>query len=162
MHTSAREDLEKQSPTRDTRMGLLAILGAVVFTLALTSCGKNSSAKFKQYYVHGEQLYEKHCRNCHQADGSGLRRVYPPLNTSDYMKNNFDNVVCLIRYGKSGEIFVNGQEFNQPMHGVTGLTDIEIAEITTYIYNTWSHERGLLEVKDATAILAACKDRGEK
>lgn len=133
------------------------IVIVISISLGLAACGKNSSTRFKQYYVHGQQLYVKHCSNCHQVDGSGLRRVYPPLNTSDYMTKNFEEVVCMIRYGRSGEMFVNGKEYNHPMYGVSSLTDIEVAEITTYIYNTWTHERGLLEVKDASSILAACK-----
>jgi mono/diheme cytochrome c family protein len=153
---------EKEPPTRGTRLTWRLTVAAVALSFGLMACGKNSSAKFRQYYVHGEQLYEKHCSNCHQADGSGLRRVYPPLNTSDYMKNNFHDVVCLIRYGKRGELIVNGQQFNQAMYGISNLTDIEVAEITTYIYNTWTHDRGLIDVKEATAILATCKDPDQK
>ena len=153
---------EKESPRRFIHLTWRLAVAAAALSFGLTACGKNSSAKFRQYYVHGEQLYEKHCSNCHQTDGSGLRRVYPPLNTSDYMKNNFNEVVCLIRYGKRGELFVNGQQFNQTMHGISNLTDIEIAEITTYIYNTWTHERGLIDVKETTAILAACNDPNGK
>lgn len=140
-----------------THSFVFLIATVIAFSIGLVACGKNSSARFRQYYVHGQQLYVKHCSNCHQVDGSGLRRVYPPLNTSDYMTKNFEDVVCMIRYGKTGEIFVNGKEYNHPMYGVSSLTDIEVAEITTYIYNTWTHDRGLLEVKDASAILAACK-----
>lgn len=126
-----------------------------VFALLLTGCGK-TSAKFDQYYVHGERLYTKHCSNCHQVDGSGLGRVYPPLDTSDYMQNNFRDVLCLMRHGKRGELVVNGESFNQAMPGIPSLTDLEIAEIATYIYNTWSHKRGIVEVRDVTEILMDC------
>ncbi|MEX1241900.1 MAG: cytochrome c [Cyclobacteriaceae bacterium] len=122
----------------------------------LCGCGKNSSPKFTQYYVQGEKLYLKHCNNCHQADGTGLGRVYPPLNISDYMENNFADVICLMRHGKTDEVIVNGQQFNQPMQGVTTLSDLEIAEIATYIYNTWTHDRGIVEVKEAAEILGNC------
>jgi len=128
----------------------------IAFCVVLSACGKGTSPKFKQYYVQGEKLYQKHCSNCHHKDGSGLGRLYPPLNTSDYMENNFSDVVCLIRHGKTGEIFVNGLQFNQPMPGIPTLSDLEIAEITTYIYNSWGHERGLVEVKDISAILSDC------
>jgi mono/diheme cytochrome c family protein len=126
--------------------------------LLLAAC--NESPKFKQYYVQGEKLYKTHCINCHQADGTGLGKVYPPLNNSDYMRNHFEDVICLIRYGKSGELIVNGIQFNQPMPALPALTDLEIAEIATYIYNTWEHEHGIVEVKQATAILDACTDPG--
>lgn len=131
---------------------------AIAFSgLLLMRCGKTTSAKFKQYYVHGEQLYTKHCSNCHQPDGSGLGRVYPPLDTSDYMEKNFSDVLCLMRHGKTGEVIVNGESFNQAMPGVSSLTDLEIAEIATYIYNTWSHDRGIVEVKDVSRIVATCQ-----
>ena len=120
------------------------------------SCGKNSSPKFRQYYNQGEQLYLKHCSNCHQKDGSGLGRLYPPLDSSDFMEKQFTQVICPIRHGKSGEIIVNGEQYNQPMPGILTLSDLEVAQIATYIYNTWTHERGLVEVKDASAILKDC------
>ena len=97
--------------------------------------------------VQGRELYNIHCSNCHQPDGSGLRGLYPPLNPSDYMEQHFEEVICLIRNGKSGEIVVNGKTYNQPMPGIPTLTDLEVAEIASYIYNSWGHERGLIDVK---------------
>ena len=141
------------------RFALIFFAILFAFCFLLLTCGKKSSAKFNQYYVRGEQLYLKHCSNCHQVDGSGLGRVYPPLNTSDFMENNFEEVICLIRFGKSGELMVNGEQFNQPMQGISTLSDLEIAEITTYVYNTWTHERGIVEVKDASKILGNCQSR---
>ena len=129
---------------------------AVSCFILLAGCGKNPSPKFTQYYVQGEKLYGKHCSNCHQPDGSGLGRLYPPLDTSDYMDENLADVICLIRYGKEGELVVNGRQFNHPMSGITTLSDLEIAEIATYIYNTWTHARGIVEVKAAAQMLKDC------
>jgi cytochrome c551 len=126
-------------------------------TLTLFSCSESKSVKFQQYYVQGEQLYTKHCSNCHQANGAGLGLVYPPLNQSDYMKKNFEQVICLMKYGIRGEIIVNGKTFVQPMPGVQSLTDLEIAEIATYIYNSWEHQRGLVDVSETNSVLTNCK-----
>jgi len=126
-----------------------------LLTIVNASC-QRQSPKFRQYYVQGEILYRQHCTNCHQQDGSGLGRVYPPLNTSDFMEENFDEVICLIRNGISGEILVNGISFNQAMPPLPRLTDLEVAEIATYIYNTWDHQRGIIDVKDASRILQRC------
>jgi cytochrome c551 len=119
--------------------------------------GNSSSTKFRQYYVQGEQLYLKHCSNCHQKDGSGLGLVYPPLNKSDYMNEHFNDVICLIRNGIEGELVVNGKTFNQPMPGVHSLSDLEVAEIATYIFNTWGHKKGMIDVKDVVVLKAQCK-----
>ena len=136
------------------------MLAAVV--LVSISCRNNqedgrSSVKFDQYYVKGEALFTAHCSNCHQNNGAGLGRVYPPLNESDFMDKNFEQVVCLIRNGKSGEMVVNGKSYDQPMPPFHSLTDLEIAEITTYIYNSWSHNRGLVDVKTVSRILEKCE-----
>lgn len=138
--------------------GVLLLL-AYLFLISCNPKAENSqqrSTKFQQYYIQGEQLYIQHCSNCHQKNGKGLGLVYPPLDTSDYMNSHFNDVLCLIKNGKSGELLVNGKSYNQAMPGIPSLTDIEIAEIATYIYNTWTHDRGIVDVSDAASILKTC------
>lgn len=125
------------------------------FGCSFSSSDKNG-VKFTQYFNKGEQLYFKHCSNCHQKDGSGLGLLYPPLKDADFMKNK-NEVICIIKNGKEGEIIVNGKQFNQQMPAMPALTDIEIAEIATYIYNSWTFNEGLIEVKDVSAILDNCE-----
>jgi cytochrome c551 len=143
-----------------TRRALFALaVSGFCFLFSCSGAGKNdkqNDPKFQQYYNQGELLFQKNCSNCHQKDGSGLGRLYPPLDTSDFMKKNFEDVICLIRYGKKGELIVNGVTFNQPMPGIPSLTDLEIAEIATYIYNSWSHQRGLVEVTEVSALQKNC------
>ncbi|QOI96254.1 MAG: cytochrome c [Flammeovirgaceae bacterium] len=126
-------------------------------SLLFVGCGHSQEKnKFTNYYRQGEQLYIKHCSNCHQPNGTGLGRVYPPLHQSDYMKNNFKAVICLMKNGIDGPLLVNGKEFNQAMPGVPTLTDLEIAEIATYIYNSWEHKRGLVDVAEVSNVLREC------
>lgn len=75
------------------------------------------------------------------------------------MKSNYNDVICLIRNGTSGEMFVNGKQYNQPMPGIPTLSDLEVAEIATYIYNTWSHKEGIIEVKEVSRIMEGCADK---
>jgi mono/diheme cytochrome c family protein len=125
--------------------------------IALLSCEQaQNKNKFTNYYNQGKQLYTKHCSNCHQPNGTGLGRVYPPLHQSDYMNTNFESVICLMKNGIDGKLMVNGKEYNQPMPGIPALTDLEIAEIATYIYNTWEHQRGLVDVSEVSRVLRNC------
>lgn len=146
---------------RGVRHRRVLIFLASLFLAGLSlgcSNSKTSEAeiKFKQYYVQGEVLYIKHCSNCHQADGTGLGRVYPPLKQSDYLQKNFEDVICLMKYGKEGEIVVNGVSYVQAMPGVMSLTDIEIAEIATYIYNSWGHQKKDITVQQVSSIIRSC------
>jgi cytochrome c551 len=118
---------------------------------------KDTSAKFSQYYNRGEELYRQHCSNCHQKDGTGLGLLFPPLNKSDYLDKNLDGVLCLMRHGKSGELIVNGKNFNKEMKGIETLSDLEIAEIATYIYNTWENERGMIDVGYVSNAMQTCE-----
>ena len=74
------------------------------------------------------------------------------------MEQHVEEVICLIKNGISGEIIVNGQSYNQPMPGVASLTDLEIAEIATYIYNSWGHDKGIIELKLVTKTLVECSN----
>ena len=127
----------------------------VLFGLWLVSCSQGDP-KFQQYFVEGQQLYLKHCANCHQKDGTGLGRVYPPLASSDFMEVHFDEIACLIKKGRRGVITVNGNDYVQAMPGVVSLTELEIAEISTYIYNSWGHKRGLIDAKQVSQSLQPC------
>ncbi len=121
------------------------------------STGHLESVKFQQYYVVGEQLYNKNCSNCHQKSGEGLGLLYPPLSKSDFMDNNVEKVFCLMKYGVSGEISVNALHYNKPMPGIPSLTELEIAELSTYIYNTWGHHKGIIETEQVVQVINACE-----
>ncbi len=131
----------------------------LIFLFFFISCRRAQpphSVKFQQYYAQGEVLYGKHCSNCHQKSGKGLGLVYPPLDPSDYLEKNFSSVLCQMKYGKKGEMIVNGENYNQPMPGVRSLTELEIAEIATYIYNTWGHDRALVEITEVRHAMEKC------
>ncbi|WP_017730555.1 c-type cytochrome [Nafulsella turpanensis] len=116
-----------------------------------------AALKFRQYAVQGQILYQQHCTNCHQQDGSGLGELIPPLAQSDFLLNNKGHALCIIRHGMEGPVVVNGVQYNQPMPANPALTDIEIAEIATYILNSWGNEGGFVSVQEAEERLNQCK-----
>lgn len=61
-----------------------------------------------------------------------------------------------MKYGLDGEIQVNGISYNQRMPGVLSLTDLELAEIATYIYNSWGGERGMIDSRDVPGLIDSC------
>lgn len=115
-----------------------------------------TKTRMQQYYRMGKTLYITHCTNCHQADGKGLGTLYPPLAKSDYLMKDPVKTVCLIKNGIQGEIVVNGITYNQPMPAHDNLTNIEIAEIITYISNSWGNKSGLHEVNTIEKAADSC------
>lgn len=155
-------------PYKLNKAGLFSI---VIFSLILFSCGryeefKNSATenypdakmqKYAKYMIQGKQLYTTHCSNCHQENGDGLGKLFPPLAKSDYMLADIPRSICAIKNGLKGEIEVNGKLYNQAMPALDRLSNLEIAEISTYIYNSWGNEKGMIEIETVEESLSNCK-----
>jgi len=118
---------------------------------------QRTKIRLRQYMAAGKRLYSLHCANCHQLDGKGLARLYPPLKGADYLKQNKKEAICGIRYGQKGEIFVNGVMYNQEMPGIPGISELEIAEIATYIYTEFADTVQIITLNQVKEILATCK-----
>jgi mono/diheme cytochrome c family protein len=120
--------------------------------ITISSCQSEEKIKLEQYYIGGKEVYELNCANCHQKDGKGLKNLYPPVAGSDYLKDK-EKVIYILKNGLSGEILVNGKKYNQPMPANNQLTNLDIAEVVTYIYNEWNAETKITEVKDVAKVL---------
>jgi len=120
--------------------------------ITISSCQSEEKIKLEQYYIGGKEVYELNCANCHQKDGKGLKNLYPPVAGSDYLKDK-EKVIYILKNGLSGEILVNGKKYNQPMPANNQLTNLDIAEVVTYIYNEWNAETKITEVKDVVKVL---------
>lgn len=125
--------------------------------ISLTSCQSKEELKKEQMVINGGELYLQHCANCHQANGSGLGDLYPPIKGSDYLVNR-EEIICLIRNGISGDMVVNGKTYNQAMPANRNLYDLDIASIMTFIYSEWEGEKGVIEADFVRKTLENCEN----
>ena len=88
----------------------------------------------------GKQVYDRTCLACHQANGEGLENAFPPLANSDYLNADVDRAIGVVLNGQTGEITVNGKKYNGVMTKQT-LTDEEVANVLTYVYNSWGNNK---------------------
>jgi mono/diheme cytochrome c family protein len=137
-------------------MRIAGALATLVSLLSILSCQSDEEIKRQKYITEGIRIYQTNCANCHQKKGEGLAALYPPIAGSDYLANK-NSVICLTRYGQQGPIVVNGKRYNRLMPAQPQLSDLEVAELVTYIYNEWGGETKLTGVKEVTPILKACK-----
>ncbi|HAZ26710.1 MAG TPA: cytochrome C, partial [Algoriphagus sp.] len=84
----------------------------------------------------------------------GLGKLIPPLNESDYFKESIHRSVWIMKNGQKGEIIVNGEAYNQAMPANPQLTALEISQISTYLYNIWGNEEGVISSKDVEKFLS--------
>ena len=88
----------------------------------------------------GKQIYSQTCFACHQGEGQGIAGAFPPLAKSDYLNADVDRAIGIVLHGKTGEITVNGEKYNSVMTAQT-LTDEEVANVMTYVYNSWGNNK---------------------
>ena len=113
----------------------------------------NLSGKGLQYFTNGKKLYTAYCSNCHTAQGTGLGRLIPPLAQSDYLLDDLKRAAVIIKYGQKGPIVVNDVAYNQPMPANPKLTHLEIAEIITYITNSWGNSAEAMTIESVKEAL---------
>jgi nitrite reductase (NO-forming) len=112
----------------------------------------------------GQQLFAGTCSVCHQANGEGLANVFPPLAKSDFIASEVKRLANIVLGGLSGKVTVNGKDYNSVMPPMNQLNDDEVANILTYVLNSWGNPGGAVstdDVKKARAGTAPAKGQAE-
>jgi mono/diheme cytochrome c family protein len=128
----------------------------ILATTLLASCQNAEELKSEQYFVEGYQLYTTNCSNCHQADGKGMSNLYPPLAGSPALSDK-SLIACVIKNGMKDTILVNGKVFNRPMPANPKLTEIEIAEIVSFVTMKWGKDSTYTKIETVQDALQQCK-----
>jgi len=87
----------------------------------------------------GKKVYESTCLACHQADGSGVPNLNPPLIKSNYVTGDQAYLINILLKGLNDEIEVNGEYYGNPMPAQPQLSDQEIADVLTYTRNSFGN-----------------------
>ena len=87
----------------------------------------------------GKTLYLGTCSTCHQLDGNGLPKAFPPLAKSDYLMADKKRSIEVVLNGMSGPVKVNGAEYNSVMPPWSHMPDDAIANILTYVRNAFGN-----------------------
>jgi mono/diheme cytochrome c family protein len=93
----------------------------------------------------GEQIYAHYCRACHETDGSGAPRIYPPLPANALLQSADPSSTLRV-------ILDGAQTVTTPRAPNTGsmpsyardLSDQQVADVTNYIRNSWGNEAPLV------------------
>ena len=98
----------------------------------------------------GQALFAGTCSTCHQASGAGLAGVFPPLAKSDWLATKPKAAVDVVLRGLTGPVTVNGQSYNSVMPPMAQLADDEVANILTYVLNSWGNPGGKVTKAEVT------------
>ena len=91
-------------------------------------------------FLAGGQLYEKHCAQCHGAQGEGVAGAYPALNgTIAINRDNTANLIQAVLHGGfSPATQGNPRPFGMPPYQLL-LSDRDVASVLTFVRQSWGN-----------------------
>jgi mono/diheme cytochrome c family protein len=107
----------------------------------------------------GAAVYARTCIACHQPTGLGLPPVFPPLANAPIVAGNPELPVKFILQGLMGPITVNGMTYNSMMPPVAGVSDADIADVLTYVRQSFGNQANAVTADQVKAIRAATAGR---
>lgn len=136
---------------------------SILAILAETPRQTESSRKFvidEKVHRRGAEVYSKTCIACHGPDGKGVDGVFPPLLGSDWITEGKDLPVKIVLHGLMGPVEVNNRKYNNVMPPLGGtLSDQEIADVTTYVRQSWSNDASPVSPAEVAKIREETADR---
>lgn len=104
--------------------------------------------------IAGKAVYTAHCLTCHQADGGGVPSMNPPLIKTSYVLGGKTALIKIVLNGFKEDVEIDGETFNNTMPAQANLTDQQIADVLTYVRNSFGNKASAvktMEVKKARA-----------
>ena len=115
------------------KAGSLAI--AVMIVGCINGCKSNVS---KLKMEEGKKVYVTNCLGCHMENGMGVPRMNPALVNSPYVMGNAGALIELVL--KGSEFFGTAdRNYNNLMAPFNALPDDQVANVVTYIRNTYAN-----------------------
>jgi mono/diheme cytochrome c family protein len=145
------QNLEFRNSNSQTGMKTIAALVISLCTLSTYAQTGTNKAQIEK----GKGVYETYCLACHQADGSGVPDLNPPLIKTKWTMGDKKTLINVLLKGLDQEIDVNGETFANVMPAMSHLSDDEIADVLTYVRNNFENKATAVTAKEVKAQRAA-------
>ena len=107
----------------------------------------------------GLAVYARTCIACHQPTGMGLPPVFPPIANAPIVVGNPELPIKFILQGLMGPITVNGMTYNSMMPPVVGVSDEDVADVLTYVRQSFGNQGNPVSADQVKAVRAATAGR---
>jgi mono/diheme cytochrome c family protein len=126
------------------------VSGLVLFVIYLFAQTGGSKASIER----GKKIYTTYCLSCHQADGSGVPKMNPPLIKTSWVLGDKTKLINVVLKGMNDKIEIDDEEYENVMASHSFLKDEEIADVLSYVRNSFGNKASVVtpaEVKVARA-----------
>lgn len=130
------------------------LLSLMMAAFSFTSIAQTALIAAK---TRGKIVYTTYCMPCHQADGNGVPNLNPPLVKTSYVLGDKTKLIGIVLNGLNQEIEINGETYNGVMASHDYLTNQEIADVLTYVRNSFGNKAALITPQDVKLARVAFK-----
>ena len=102
----------------------------------------------------GAVVYKNVCLTCHQADGYGVPNLNPPLIKTTYVLGDKAKLAHIVLAGLQEPVEINGDEYRQHMPAQVYLTDQQVADVLTYVRNSFGNKASAVQVAEVKTVRA--------
>src|SRR5688572_4675277 len=99
-----------------------------------------SSPIDKATMARGKKVYTQYCAACHQVDGGGVPGLNPPLGKTAHVLGSKTKLIRIILKGMNTHEEIDGEVYSNIMAPHNHLTDQQIADVLTYVRNSFGNQ----------------------
>ena len=162
---------KKHAKVRDSHLDNLLSKAAQAIQksgIAKASPGAHLKGQNLLSFKRGKDIYltKAACAGCHGAGGEGLDNLGPPLDQSEWVTKSPERLTKILLHGMTGPLTVNGKKYTPtlPMPGLhqnESITDQDLADVMTYIRNSWNNKAAPTKVDLVKKTRAATENQGQ-
>ena len=123
---------------------------AVVCSISLTTMGQKRT-ELQSSIARGKAVFENTCLACHQADASGVPNLAPPLIKTSFVLGDKTKLINIVLNGLK-DVEIDGERYDNPMPAFDYLTDNEVADVLTYVRNSFSNKAGGVKAEEVSIV----------
>jgi mono/diheme cytochrome c family protein len=105
----------------------------------------------------GKQVYLQQCLACHMATAIGVEGMNPPLIKTKIVLGDKPTLVKIVLNGMKGNVDIDGDTYHGVMAPHSDLTDQQIADVLTYVRNSFGNKASAVTPAQVKAIRATNK-----
>ncbi|MEO6520667.1 MAG: cytochrome c [Mucilaginibacter sp.] len=136
---------------------LVILLLSVPFCLSAQTKKTAPAAGMAASITRGQKVYLQYCLSCHQLDGGGVPNLNPPLVKTSYVTGDKVRLIKVVLNGFAQNVNIDGESYSNNMPPQNMLKDQEIADVLTYVRNSFSNKGTAITVAQVKAVRAKNK-----
>lgn len=105
----------------------------------------------------GKGVYDLQCLSCHMDNGLGAPRMSPSLSKSKFVLGTKTKAIRIVLRGSDEFTGMPERNFKNPMAPLNNLTDQQIADVLTFVRNSFGNRASIITPGDVKYVRARTK-----